>query len=223
MNPSAARDRKILEDCCSGDGKATEDFVRRFSPLIYGAIKSALSAKKIPFVIQDLEDLHNSVFLALFEKNRKKLKQYQGLNNCAPATWLRVVTTRMALNYIRAHARKTGPFIDNRTWVEDIGAITGTEAESLELLINAEHKGLIQKALEKLSPKDRMVIRLHIENGYSLKEIAQAMDMSLENAYLIKHRAVKRLKTGLAGMETEKARENSVVRPGSDRSTKVRD
>ena len=95
------KDRRLLEQCISGDGGAGEAFVRKFSDHVYRAIQYVLTLKHIRFSHHDLEDLHNTVFLKLFEGNCKKLQQYRGKNGCSLANWIKIVTTRIVLNHIR--------------------------------------------------------------------------------------------------------------------------
>jgi len=101
VRPTAREDRRLLSKCLAGDRGAWEKFVTRFSGLVYISVRDTLSSRGTFFSREDFEDLHNTVFLHLFENNCRKLSQYQGRNGCSPASWLRVVTVRMALNYVR--------------------------------------------------------------------------------------------------------------------------
>ena len=94
MRPAALDDRRLLSRCLEGNREAWEKFVTRFSGLVYKSVKDTLSTKGVSFNREDIEDLHNSLFLRLFENSCKKLRQYQGKNGCSPASWLRVVTVR---------------------------------------------------------------------------------------------------------------------------------
>ena len=49
--------------CISGDKNAWDKFVRRFSPLIFWAIRKRLNQANHPYSQQDLEDIFASVFL----------------------------------------------------------------------------------------------------------------------------------------------------------------
>ena len=96
-----AADRQILKRCISGEKRAQEEFVMRFSNPVYQCIQFTLKAKQIPFSRQDLEDLHNTVFLNLFDKRCKKLRQYKGKNGCSVFSWIRLITVRTVIDYIR--------------------------------------------------------------------------------------------------------------------------
>jgi DNA-directed RNA polymerase specialized sigma24 family protein len=98
-------DHRILLECVAGDRKAQDAFVRRFSNLIYQTVQGTLRARNLPFHKPDLEDLHNTVFVRLFEKGCRKLSQYQGKNGCTVSSWIRLIAVRTVLDTLRS-ARK---------------------------------------------------------------------------------------------------------------------
>ena len=101
MNHPLKEDRELLSKCVSGDRTASEMLVRRFSDLVYRAVQYTLMAKHVSFNRHDLEDLHNTVFLRLFEQGCKKLRQYQGKNGCSLASWIRMIAVRTVLDHLR--------------------------------------------------------------------------------------------------------------------------
>jgi hypothetical protein len=101
MNHAHEEDRQLLTRCLDGDRGASEAFVKKFSGLVYRSAQHTLILKGVAFNKQDLEDLHNTVFLQLFENNLKKLRQYQGKNGCSLSSWIRLVAVRIVLNHFR--------------------------------------------------------------------------------------------------------------------------
>ena len=63
-----------------------------------------------------------------------------------------------------------------------------------EQIEQAERKRIIQEGIRKLPPRDRLFMILHFEMGLSVKEVAQAMQLSIDNAHTVKHRAIQKLK-----------------------------
>ena len=100
-----AANRQILKRCITGEKKAREEFVIRFSNPVYQCIQFTLKAKQIPFSQQDLEDLHSTVFLNLFNKRCKKLRQYKGKNGCSVFSWIRLITVRTVIDHLRKAGR----------------------------------------------------------------------------------------------------------------------
>ena len=56
MKPSVSEEHQFLKKCFSGDQHALENFVRRFSPLIYRTVHYTFKSKQVQFTHQDLED-----------------------------------------------------------------------------------------------------------------------------------------------------------------------
>lgn len=198
MSRSCEEDRNLVARCVAGDRGGAEILVRRYSDLVYRSVQYTLTARHVAFTRYDLEDLHNTVFLNLFERGRRRLAQYQGRNGCSLASWIRLITVRTVLD----HLRKKG--VDALSWqqrkmpleqlpelaAEGTGFGTGAGKEKWERLV--------QIGLEKLPPRDRLFMKLHFHEGLSIAEVAETMQLSVDHAYTIKHRAIARLRSCLA-------------------------
>ena len=191
---SVADDKALILRCASGDKAASEIFVRRFSNLIYGAVQHILKCKHIRYAANDLEDLHHSVFLKLFENQCKRLKQFTGKNGCSLATWVRVVTVRTVLNHFRQKGidsmvgRERGIPLDALPEIEDRGL------NAPALMEKKERHRLLREGMSSLSLRERLFLRLHLDHGHSISRAAEIMKISVQNAYTIKHRAINKLK-----------------------------
>lgn len=194
MRPPIEDDRALLAKCFDGDRVASEVLVRRFSDLVYKTVQYALRARQVPFTGQDLEDLHSTVFLGLFERGCRKLRQYQGRNGCSLASWIRLVTVRIILN----HLRKKGPDAAwgqrKRISIDELDHVQREEADAPSLMERAEQEKLVQGGIQTLTPRERMFVKLHFRQGLPVDQVARTMRISMENAYTMKHRAVQRLK-----------------------------
>ena len=198
MNSSLTEDRDLLSRCFSGDGEAAENLVRRFSNLVYKAIQHTLIVKHVSFNKEDLEDFHNTVFLRLFEHGCKKLKQYQGKNGCSLATWINLITVRTVLDHLRKKGVDSIARRDTKITLDEVYGLKGDECDGLALLERAEKEQLLREGMQNLPPRDRLFMKLHFDQGLSVAEVAAAMQVSVENVYTIKHRAIQRLKTQVA-------------------------
>jgi len=191
------KDQFLLSRCIAGDKKAREKFVRKFSDLIFRSVQHTFAAKHIQFNYSDLEDLHNTVFLTLFEKECKKLSQYKGTNGCSLATWIKIVAVRTVLNHIRRKGIDSIIWKKKQVALDDLPELKSNDLEALTALEKAEQQQFLQERIQKLPARDRLFLNLHFSKGYSIKEVAEVMQLSVENAYTIKHRAIKRLKSQL--------------------------
>lgn len=193
--PDYEKDRQLFGRCVAGDREAAEMLVRRFSDLVYHSIRQILAARQAKYSQDDIADLHNTVFLELFENRRKKLAQFKGKNGCSPATWIRTITVRIALSHLRKKGVDSLGERNRLRAFEDIPELRDHRIQPHEMLEMEERQRLFRQGLEKLPSKDRMFIRLHIEQGLSVPDAGEIMNMSAQNAYTFKHRVVRKLKS----------------------------
>lgn len=195
MNRSIEEDRQLLSKCFSGDRKASETLVRRFSGLVYRSVQYTLMAKQVSFNRDDLEDLHNTVFLRLFEHGCKKLRQYEGRNGCSLASWIRMIAARTVLDHLRKKGVDAMAWEKKRVPLEELPELKADGVEPEAQIKEAEQERLLQDGMKILPPRDRLFIKLHFDQGLSIAEVAEAMHLSMNSAYTVKHRAIQRLKS----------------------------
>ena len=197
MMAASRKDRRWLKKCTAGDKRACERLVKEFSDLVYRSVRHTLGVKNVNFNQDDLEDLHNTVFLKLFENQGKRLGQFKGKNGCGLGTWIRIIAVRIVLNLIRKKGLDSITGQKKRIPLEDIPELGLADSGMLAEIEKADKLRSIKDEIRKLPPRDRLFLLLHYENGYSLKEVAKTMKLSLNNAYTIKHRAIQKLKSTL--------------------------
>ena len=194
MNSSYEEDRELLLRCFSGDRKAAEILVRKFSSLVYRSVHYTLMAKHISFDRSLLEDLHNTVFLQLFESKCKKLRQYKGKNGCSLASWIRLIAVRTALNHLRKKGFDALYQQKNKISLDDIPELQSSGMGAEAVMEKADQERLLQEGIQDLTPQSRLFMKLHLNQRLPVEEVAAAMQISIQNAYTIKHRAIQELK-----------------------------
>jgi RNA polymerase sigma factor (sigma-70 family) len=196
MTPSGEEDRRLASRCASGEREALDALVNRFSGLVYHAVKRTLVLKRVPHTPQDLEDLHGAVFLQLLDKGCRKLGQYRGTNGCSLASWIRLIAIRTVLNRLRAQGIDSFLWGDRRSSIEELhDEMTADGDETSRKLEKREELRIVKEGIDRLPANERLLMRLHFERGLALEEVADVMHVSLQNAYTVKHRAVKRLRS----------------------------
>ena len=152
-------DQEILKLCIDGNHKAREEFVKRFSDPVYKWIQYTVTARRVPFSQQDLEDLHNTVFMKLFERRCKKLRQFKGKNGCSVFSWIRLITVRIVIDHLRALRKdaldRTGGFYV----LENIPDLTGDEFKPFVSVEISERIDLLKQGLRSLMPRDRLFLK----------------------------------------------------------------
>lgn len=189
--------RQLLAGCIAGNKQASEQFVRQFSDLVYRSIQHILHIKHIPYHSYDLEDLHNTIFLKLFENRCKRLRQYEGRNRCSIATWIRMIAVTAVLNHLKKKGYDQIASQKQRISIDDLPELKteGTEADIR--LEKIEQERMLDESIQRLPPRDRLFLKLHIDKELSAREVAETMQLTLENVYTIKHRLINKLKLHL--------------------------
>jgi RNA polymerase sigma-70 factor, ECF subfamily len=202
---SVADDQRLVEACRSSDRSAAETLVRRHSDTVYRAVQGTLLSRQVDFSSQDLEDLHNTVFLKLFERGCRKLAQFEGRNGCSFKTWIRVVTVRSVLNDLRDRNPHGLGSQHRRMPIETLTALISQDPDPEARLQAAQKRLLLDQGLAQCNPVDRLFFKLHFENDLALPEVADILGISVESTYTRKHRLVKRLKASIEALQRVKS------------------
>jgi len=125
---------------------------------------------------EDREDLFQEVFLRI----HKALPRFRG--ESAMNTWIYKITVNTALNYLNRHNRY-------KTFKNLFNSFRHIEEASMP---EAEYES--SKLLEKLNPKQRMILILSDVEEKSLSEIAEALKMPVGTVKSNLHRAREILK-----------------------------
>lgn len=198
MSFSVEHDRRLLSACFSGNMEASETLVRRFSDPVYRSVQYTLTVKQVHFNKHDVEDLHNTVFLRLFEHGCKRLRQYRGKNGCSLASWIRMVTVRTVLDHLREKGLDAMVWQKRRVPFEQVIGLKSDEMEPWAAIEKAEQGRLLQDGIQRLPPRYQLFMKLHLDQGLPVAEVAEAMKLSIEHAYTMKHRAIQKLKSFMA-------------------------
>ncbi len=200
MNRTIENDRQLLSKCLAGNRDAAETLVRRFSDLVYRSVQCTLLSRNVAFNREDLEDLHNTVFLRLFEQGCKKLRQYKGINGCSLASWIRMITVRTVIDHLRKKGVYAMGWHKKRVPLDELPELRAVEGKFWSQIDNAEREHVLKDGMQRLPPRDKLFLKLHFEQGFSVAEVAETMQLSINNAYTVKHRAIQRLKSNVASI-----------------------
>lgn len=123
-------------------------------------------------------------------------------------TWIYRIATNLALNWLRDRGRWRTSEIGGSLHPADPDAGESGQAELpspaplvTDLLEQAAIAHDLQSAVQRLPPKQRMVVDLRVQEGLSFKEVAEIAECSEDAAKANFHHALKRLRTMLAPQE----------------------
>jgi RNA polymerase sigma factor (sigma-70 family) len=184
-------EREILHECIYE--KQCERLTRQYWNLIYRTVEKTFIFKNAPLVREELEEVHQDVFVQLFDDDCRRLRQYKEDGGCNLAGWIILIANRTALNHLRG---KDPHSIIGRQYLilfEDMKQELDIKQEVNRL--EARQKLLqIVDAAEKLPTLERLVFKLHYLYELSLPDVASYLKKEVGNIYTIKSRAIKRLK-----------------------------
>jgi len=105
-----------------------------------------------------------------------------------PRAWVYRAVRNLALNYLRKHKRES-------LWdaVEDSGAAGSAEGQPDEEVERIERVALVRRCLAGLPEAERTLLKMKFEDGFSYKEIAGKLELSVGNVGYKLHHAIKRL------------------------------
>jgi RNA polymerase sigma-70 factor (family 1) len=115
------------------------------------------------------EEIVSDVFIKVWEK-RKDLEKIDNLK-----VYLYVTTRNRAFNYLDKQRRfDTDP-------IDDVPVeLTSVYLDPEQLMITADMLALIQRAIDRLPPKCRIIFRLVKEDGLKYREVAEILDVSVK-------------------------------------------
>ncbi len=188
-------DVEFIRSCIEQGGELWDEFLKRYSRVVYGAIHSVLrnggfSSKHSPAVA----DLFQELFLFLVKDSYWKLRSYRGQNGCSFATWLRQVAVNHTIDFLRTSRRDASLDEEDahgRTLAQLIADPGPLPAESAEAL---ERAAALRGCVRELNSDEQLFLSLHFAQGVKLPALAQMSGISRPAADMRKQRLLQRLK-----------------------------
>ena len=128
----------------------------------------------------DFDELVSELYIYLSRDKWTKFDGFDGKNGCRLRTWMIPVAWRYFMS-IRERLLKTEKIDDNS------GVIKDSIREDLRIQIAIDVNAVLSRM-----PNQRYaeIIRLLLIEGYASQDVADMLDMKVENIYNLKHRAI---------------------------------
>jgi RNA polymerase sigma-70 factor (ECF subfamily) len=188
-------DLEFVQRCVKGDTQAWNDFIAKYSHLIYNYIYSALKIKGAKDPEQDnVNDLFQEIFLLLRNDNFQKLKTFKAKNGCSLASWLRQVVVNFTVDYLRR--AKAAVSLDEEG--EDGFSLKETLAADIphpvEGLIREEQLLPLEDCIAELDTQDKFFLEMHFHREINLDGLKDLFGVSRPALDMRKSRLIDRLK-----------------------------
>jgi RNA polymerase sigma-70 factor (ECF subfamily) len=145
------------------DQQAYKELFTSLYPFLYPFARTIVKAK------ESAEEVVSDVFIKVWEK-RKDLEKIDNLK-----VYLYVSTRNIAFNYLDKQKRNATFSIDDYQ-----AEFTSVYFNPEQMLITADMLALIQKAIDQLPSKCRLIFKLAKEDGLKYKEIAEILNISVK-------------------------------------------
>jgi RNA polymerase sigma-70 factor (family 1) len=126
-------------------------------------------AKTLVKAKEPAEEIISDVFIKVWEK-RKELEKIENLK-----LYLYVSTRNLSYNYLDKQKRSATNPLDNVQ-----AEFTSVYFDPEQLLITADMLSRIQKAIDQLPPKCKVIFRLAKEDGLKYREVAEILNISVK-------------------------------------------
>jgi len=192
-------DLEFVQRCVKGEKQAWNEFVEKYSSLIYNYIHSVLKIKGHTFTQDNINDLFQEIFLSLVKDNFNKLGTFRGRNGCSLASWLRRVTVNFTIDYLRK--LKASISIDEETDDDfSLAEILVSDSPLVTDKLNQEEKLThLEDCIDKLSIDDKFFLELHIYRGLGFEELKAWFKISRAAVDMRKFRIIERLRECFKG------------------------
>lgn len=192
-------DLEFVRRCVKGDKRVWNEFVERYSSLIYNYIHSVLKIKGRAFSQENINDLFQEIFLSLAKDNFKKLSSFQARNGSSLASWLRQVTVNFTIDYLR----KLKPLVSIDQETDDgssLAEILSSNSPSVTDVLSQEERLMhLKDCIDKLALDDKYFLELHIYRGLAIEELKTYLKVSRAAVDMRKSRIVERLRECFKG------------------------
>lgn len=167
-------DGELIARWKAGDQRAATTLVERYAPSLARFAVSCGARDEIDELVQD-------TFVRAFGS-------IDGFRGESPfRTWLFTIERRLLLDRLRSERRRARD-------VELMDDAAATEFDALDDMIAVESAARVRKAMERLTPTQREVFALRVNEGMSYRDIAVAAGTTEGAARVHYHNAMRAIK-----------------------------
>lgn len=180
-------DTEVVARVLKGEKALYELLMRRHNQKLYRAVRSYLKNKN------EAEDAMQDTYLMAYEK----LNQFK--NKALFSTWLIRIGINVALGKLRETRHfAAAPIIEDVLLTKEAWLLNESNLMNPEnIAIRQEVKRILEKAIDSIPEKYRIIYNLREVEGMPLNEIVQCLDLTESNVKVRLHRAKTMLKESL--------------------------
>ena len=178
-------ERKLIGRILAGHTEEFGYFLESYGRQVFALVSRLVTQQ------MDAEEVAQDAFVNAFTR----LDNYDSRSSFS--TWISRIAYNCAIDRLRSMKRERTDDIDERQLAE----VSDSMADELMQTEDEDRIVLLQRAIDTLSPDDRMLITLYYYDDRSVKDIAYIMSVKENNVMQRLHRVRKRLCVLMKKME----------------------
>jgi len=190
----AQNDQILIDRLCSGDQTAFYDLVGLYKKKIYHL------AYDITGDHHEAEDISQEVFMKVY----RALKTFR--RDAKMSSWLHQIAVNTSIDSLRKKSvrrAKTMGELDNMSTQENLVASGPHNFDPVQSTESIQIQNRISQALQKISPKERIVFVMCHYNGLKLNETAEILNVTIGTVKSLLFRAIRKLRKELSPFMNE--------------------
>lgn len=216
-------ERELLDRALSGDAVATRELVARVLPVVQVRVARVLSRRRERSgrdVRQEVEDLAQEVFVALFKDGGRVLRAWDPGRGLALASFCGLVAEREVASILRSGRRS--PWTEDATPAEDLERDVGS-AGDVELGVASREQlaRLTERLHEELSPRGLELFQRLIVEEEAVEAVCASTGMSSDAVYAWRSRLGKLAR--VIALEVTASEPRIASKPSSERGSSRRE
>ncbi len=197
-----AEELGLVRRCIAGEADAWREIMAKYGALVAHAVRTTFNRVLKQADPNLVDDAVQSVWLALCADACRRLRGFE--SKSALSTWLTVLSTRRALDYIRTEMRK-GSMRHVHLDDEDRDLVKELRAPEAEEQFSLDDVFVLYESLEKLPEDDRLILKMYYLDGLSYRSIAEVLQVAPNtvSSYILRARdkLKKCMKEGMGGVQ----------------------
>ncbi|MBS2014261.1 MAG: sigma-70 family RNA polymerase sigma factor [Deltaproteobacteria bacterium] len=189
-------ERALLDRALSGDLAATRELVRGLVPIVQARVARTLVRRRGGSgrdVRQEVEDLAQEVFVALFADDGKVLRAWDPARGLSLASFCGLVAEREAASILRSGRRS--PWKEAATDLDDLERELDP-AKGAEVAVSSREQlaKIVDRLRENLSPRGLELFDRLVVNDESVESVCTSTGMTADAVYAWRSRILKLVK-----------------------------
>jgi RNA polymerase sigma-70 factor (ECF subfamily) len=185
MANTAPNEEELLKRCIAGDKETWNIFVQKYSKLVLHSIYKTFRAYDQPTDPDDVDDLFQEAFTLFYSDDFKRLRIFDPTKGRTLASWLRLLTVRMTINYIKKQRPTTS--------LDDL-PLEPSQASNEGTIIDEESQKNLVDVLEELPLDDKLLIELSYIKELPPEIVAQMLHIAVGTFYTRKNRIINKIR-----------------------------